>query len=145
MLTAYIDTSLLVKRYVTEPGSDELDAYLFDTQPTLFISELTRLELASSFARKQREGRITKAHQAALRQQADEDVLSGMIKLISLENSVIRQGLALMHTLEQAIATLDAIHLASALKQGVDIFMTDDKQLGRAASEAGLQAWSTHL
>ena len=48
-------------------------------------------------------------------------------------------------TLEQAIATLDAIHLASALKQGVDIFMTDDKQLGRAASEAGLQAWSTHL
>ncbi len=143
MPTAYIDTSLLVKRYVTEPGSDELDTYLFDTQPTLYISEFTRLELTSTLARKQREGRITKMHQADLRQQADEDVLSGTLKLVSLDSSVIRQGLNLMQTLEQALATLDAIHLASALRQNVDIFMTDDKQLARAANEAGLQVWST--
>ena len=139
----YIDTSLLVKRYVTEPGSDELDAYLLDMQPSLFVSELSRLELASTLARKQREGRMTKLHHAALRQQADEDVLAGSLRLIQLESSVIRQGLSLMSTLDQAIATLDAIHLASALHQGVEVFMTDDKQLGRAALEAGLQVWST--
>lgn len=143
MLTAYIDTGLLVKRYVTEPGSDELDAHLFDTQPALFISELTRLELASSFARKQSEGRIIKTHRADLHQQADEDVLSGLLKLVSLDSGVIRQGLFLMQSLEQALTTLDAIHLASALKQKVDIFMTDDNQLARAAAEAGLQVWST--
>lgn len=144
MLTAYVDTSLLVKRYVTESGSDELDSYLFNMQPTLYISELTRLELASTFARKQREGRITKTHAATLRQQADEDVLSGMFKLVGLDSSVVRQGLHLMQTLSQALATLDSIHLASALKQGVAIFMTDDKQLALAANEAGLQVWSTH-
>lgn len=143
MLTAYVDTSLLVKRYVTESGSEELDSYLFDTQPTLYINEMTRLELTSTFARKQREGRITKMHEVALRQQADEDVLSGMFKLVGLDSSVMRQGLNLMQTLSQALATLDSIHLASALKQDVDIFMTDDKQLARAAIEAGLQVWST--
>ena len=143
MLTAYVDTSLLVKRYVTEPGSDELDAYLLEAQPTLFISELTRLELASTFARKQREGRISAMHQAALRQQADEEVVSGMLKLVNLDSGVLRQGLSLMQSLTQAIATLDAIHLASALRQKVDIFMTDDKLLARAAAEAGIQVWST--
>lgn len=139
----YIDTSLLVKRYVTEPGSDELDSYLLETQPTLFVSELTRLELASTFSRKQREGRMSKTHQAALQQQADEDVLSGTLRLVHLQNSIIRQGLTLMQTLQQAIATLDAIHLASAMHQNVEIFMTDDKQLARAALEVGLQVWSS--
>ena len=140
---AYIDTSLLVKRYVTEPGSDELDNYLLGTQPTLFVSELTRLELASTFSRKQREGRMSKNHQAALLLQVDEDVLSGTLRLVHLQNTIIRQGLTLMQTLQQAIATLDAIHLASAMHQGMEIFMTDDKQLARAATEAGLQVWSS--
>ena len=144
MLSAYIDTSLLVKRYTTEPGSDALDAYLFDAQPELFVSELTRLELASTFARKRREGRFSKEHHAALRQHADEDVLSGLVKLVNLDSAVLRQAYSLMHTLEQAVATLDAIHLASAMRQEVDIFMTNDKQLGRAAVEAGLQVWSAN-
>lgn len=142
--TAYIDTSVLVKRYVTEPGTDVLDTYLFDAQPFLFISELTRLELTSTLARKQREGRISAEHRAALHQQADADVLSGIVKLVILDSQIIRQALTLMHRLTQPVATLDAIHLASALHQSVEIFMTDDKQLARVAREAGLQVWSTH-
>lgn len=37
------------------------------------------------------------------------------------------------------LATLDASHLASALDGGADVVATDDRQLARAAMEAGLR------
>jgi len=40
MLT-YIDTSMLLKRYVPELGAEELDLRLTQEQPDLILSELT--------------------------------------------------------------------------------------------------------
>jgi len=140
-LRAYIDTSLLVKRYVPELGSDELDQYLCDTQPLLFASELSRLELASTLARKHREGLLTRPNLDAMHRQADADFLSGSISIVKLESQVLKRGLELMHTLAQPIATLDAVHLATALLDSADLFMTNDRQLARAALESGLEVW----
>ena len=36
---------------------------------------------------------------------------------------------------------LDATHLATALVHNADMFLTNDKQLARAALETGLQVW----
>ena len=43
-----------------------------------------------------------------------------------------------MRGLELPLATLDALHLASALDFGCDRFATGDKQLSRAAAKSGL-------
>ena len=140
-MKAYIDTNVLVKRYVSEPGSDALDSFLMTAQPDLIASELIRLELVSTFGRKCREGRFTSADLDKLQIQADADLLSGRIELVSLRGDLIQRALGLMRRLVQPLATLDAIHLASALTQRVDVFMTNDQQLTRAATEAGLATW----
>jgi uncharacterized protein len=139
---AYIDTSVLVKRYVSEAGSDALDSFLVTAQPELVVSELIRLELVSTFGRKCREGRVTSADLDKLQIQADADLLSGRIELVSLRGDLLQHALGLMRRLVQPLATLDAIHLASALSEHVDIFMTNDQQLSRAAAEAGLATWT---
>ena len=140
-MKAYIDTSVLVKRYVCEPGSDALDNFLVTAQPELVASELVRLELASVFGRKCRQGRFSSTDLDKLQIQADTDLLSGHIELVTLNRNVLQQALHLMRRLAQPLATLDAIHLASALAQQVDVFMTADQQLSRGATEAGLAIW----
>lgn len=140
-MLAYLDTSLLVKRYVPEAGSDELDQFLCETQPRVIASELTRLELACTLARKSREGLLTQHKLDTLQRQSDADFLSGTIAQVALDSRVLRRGLELMRDLKQAVATLDTIHLATALLHQVDLFMTCDRQLARAASEAGLTTW----
>ena len=141
-MKAYIDTSVLVKRYVSEPGSDALDSFLVTAQPELIVCELMRLELVSTFGRKCREGRFSSADLDKLQIQADADLLSGRIELVSLHGDLVQRALGLMRRLVQPLATLDAIHLASALSEHVDIFMTNDQQLSRAATEAGLATWT---
>ena len=141
-MKAYIDTSVLVKRYVSEPGSDALDTFLVTAQPDLIASELIRLELVSTFGRKCREGWFTSSDLDKLRIQADADLLSGRIELVNVRGDLLQQALDLMRRLVQPLATLDAIHLASALSEHVDIFMTNDQQLSRAATEAGLATWT---
>ena len=140
-LLAYFDTSLLVKRYVPEVGSNELETYLCAKQPHLMVSELSRLEFTSTLQRKMREGVLTQALVDAMQRQADEDLLSGVIEMTALDSQIISRGLTLMRTLKQAVATLDAIHLATALARKADMFLTNDKQLARAALETGLQVW----
>ncbi len=140
-LLAYFDTSLLVKRYVPEVGSNELETYLCSKQPHLMVSELSRLEFTSTLQRKMREGVLTQALVDAMQRQADEDLLSGVIEMTALDSQIISKGLTLMRTLKQAVATLDAIHLATALARKADMFLTNDKQLARAALETGLQVW----
>ena len=140
-MKAYIDTSVLVKRYVSEPGSEALDNFLVTAQPELVDSELVRLELASAFGRKCREGRFPGTDLDKLHIQVDTDLLSGRIELVMLHRDVLQQALNLMRRLAQPLASLDAIHLASAMAQHVDVFMTADQQLSRAATEAGLATW----
>ena len=140
-MKAYIDTSVLVKRYVSEPGSDALDGFLVTAQPELIASELIRLELVSTFGRKCREGRFPRTDLDKLQIQIDADLLSGRIELVVLHRDILMRALNLMRSLNQPPATLDAIHLASALAQRVDVFMTNDHQLSQAATEAGLATW----
>lgn len=55
---AYIDTSALAKRYLNEPGSDEVDQFLRE-QRRRTISRLGVLELRCLLARRRRAGEIS--------------------------------------------------------------------------------------
>ena len=52
-MTAYVDTSALVKLYLDEPGSPEFDDWLASHRPAT-ISSLTVTELESVLARHRR-------------------------------------------------------------------------------------------
>ena len=57
---AYFDTSALLKRYVTEIGSNWVNAFLSSPNvPAVFTSHLTVVEATCAFARRLREGNLS--------------------------------------------------------------------------------------
>lgn len=141
MSRAYIDTSVLVKRYLPEAGASELEHFLLSTQPELVASELVRLEFLSTIGRKHREGQLRTEVIPQVQHAADLDFLHGSMRLLRVGSDVVRDALRLLQTLQNPIATLDSLHLASALQASAELFMTNDRQLARAAAECGLQVW----
>ena len=137
----YIDTSLLVKRYLPEMGSNELEARLLAEQPQLVVSELASTEIISTFRRKERQGLIERSFANAAHARFLTDLQTNAIQTLPLTSHVVQKASSLLLDLRAPLATLDALHLASALIHGVDLFFTSDIQLSRAAQEAGLSVW----
>ena len=137
----YIDTSLLVKRYLPEVGSDELEARLLAEQPQLVVSELVNTEIISTFRCKERQGLIERSFANAAHARFLTDLQSNAIGSLPLTGHVVQKASSLLLDLRSPLATLDALHLATALIHEAEFFFTSDIQLSRAAHEAGLSVW----
>jgi predicted nucleic acid-binding protein len=122
----YLDASALVKLAADEPETDALERYLSD-RPRLLTSEISEIEVA----------------RAARRAAPNEDGAArgsetvGRCTRIALDATTKRTA-AIAAPFE--LGTLDAIHLASALRVAsiLDAFVTYDRQLAAAARDAGL-------
>jgi predicted nucleic acid-binding protein len=140
-LLVYVDTSMLVKRYLPELGSQELEARLIGEQPEMLVSELVLPELSSALRRRERKGLIDARYVEDALEDFHEDVRCAALRLADLDTTCIRKASSLIRRLQSPLATLDAVHLATALEHGCDILFTSDAQLSRAAGEAGLACW----
>jgi predicted nucleic acid-binding protein len=139
MSLIYLDTSVLAKRYLRSAESDALDALLEDTEHRFLVSDLCVVELESVVARRARE--TPGIDRAATRLRIDDDMRSGFFSVRPLDTSILiaaRRWIAE----GEPLATLDALHLASALDGEAEILATDDQQLARAARAAGLEVTS---
>jgi len=106
---AYVDASALVKRYVDEPGSDEVESCLAEATPA--TSRLSQIEIASAVARRCRDGDLSQPDRdhilADLRQDLDAFYIVEVV-----EEVVSRaESLLLRHPLRAG----DALQLASGL------------------------------
>ncbi len=137
----YIDTSMLLKRYLPELGSDALDARLVAEQPRLIACELVKAEMVSALRRKQRQGLFDREFAHAAHARFLEDLHHLAVQTVTLESRCVRRATDLLQELETPLATLDALHLATALEQHAQIMFTHDAQLSRAARAAGLATW----
>lgn len=137
MSLVYVDTSVLAKRYLRGPRSDDVDDWLAEAAHRFLVSDLVVVELESVVARRARElqGGLDR-NQVRLR--IDDDMRSGFFAVHTLDTSVLISARRLIAE-GPPLATLDALHLASALDGGADVLATDDRQLARAAMEAGLR------
>jgi predicted nucleic acid-binding protein len=134
----YLDSSALVKRYVLEPGSDEL-ADLFADPAPVATSRVTLVEVAAALARRAREGALTSERCAALLADLRADLAHAA--LVAVDDDVLDRAGELCS--RYALRTLDALHLASALEVrnhlGPDVaFVCADRRLLAAAGETGL-------
>ena len=134
----YIDTSALVKRYVLEQGSDDFDSFVLNCEDECIVSALGTTEFESMLQRLQRQGYIDAAFMQQARDHFMADLATALWTVRPFENGSFVQAVALMRSLELPLATLDALHLASAFDFGCDRFATGDKQLSRAAAKSGL-------
>jgi len=144
-VTLYLDTSAIVKRYVSEPGSQDTAA-LTEAAEVVATSLVTRAEVAAALARAVRVGTLD--HNDGRRaQRRFSREWPTFVRVPITEALVIRaETLAWDHGLRG----YDAVHLAAALTWrdavGRDVVLaTFDRQLWEAAPEAGLQSWPERL
>ena len=131
---AYLDTSVVAKRYLREPGSDEFDDFLARRESAA-ISRLTWLELRCLLARRRRNREIDARQQRRVLAAFEEDVGQGFLEVHPLEDRhVINAGDLLMRLARHPLRTLDCIHLAIATAIRAEVFATADGVLAKAAA-----------
>lgn len=145
-MTAYfLDSSALVKRYVSETGSAWIQQ-ITDPQTgnSLFIARITWVEVLSAFARRQREGSLTSTLVNQLIQIFRSD-LNNQYQVVELDSTLAETAGQLVS--QYPLRAYDAVQLASVLRiqpafattQSTQlIFLTADNRLSAIAIALGL-------
>lgn len=137
---AYLDSSALVKLYVTAEGSLEAHA-LVDRASATSTSRIAHVEVAAAVARRVREESLGQGHASAILAALERDLDGGLIVVdVSVSLAARAAGLAAVH----ALRGMDAIHLASAIWLQGKIrepicLAASDVRLAEAGRAAGLE------
>ena len=142
MSLVYVDTSVLVKRYLPSVASNAIDE-LFEQQDHRFaLSELALVEMESVLTRRAREPGGQGLNLPAMRLRFENDLRLEFFDLHRLSIDVLLKARQLIADGATALATLDALHLGTAIGITADLMATDDRQLMRAARAQGLNVIS---
>jgi len=130
----YFDTAYLAKCYVSEVGSEAVRA-LAAEHDRIACCELGRVELASVFHRKLREGEIDRAVFEVLFRQFQQDNADGLWKWLPLSSDLLQQVTAMLRGLpaDCFLRSADAIHLTCASQNGFGEIYSSDNHLLVAA------------
>ncbi len=132
-MKAYLDSSAFAKRFIEEPGSEQVDAVCGEATE-LGLSVLCVPEIVSALNRRRREHALARGQYDSAKRYLLEDVRDADI--IHMTPAVV---LSCVRVLEASpLRTLDALHVASALEWGADLFVSADKRQVAAAKRAGL-------
>ncbi len=120
----YVDSSALVKLVIEEPESEALAQHLDEGQ-LIATSRIALVEVPRATAI---------ANPAPAVGDETERLLASCL-LVDLSDSLLRAAARLASA---SVRTLDAIHLASALRVEADEFVAYDRRLASAAAQQGL-------
>jgi predicted nucleic acid-binding protein len=133
----YLDASALVKLFVPEAESDELNHALTGLSDVI-VSDLALTEMASALSRRTREQRLTRGEARRLYQEATK--LYAVLHRAELTPPIHRRAERLMLSLTMPLRALDALHLATALSAEAATVVTFDPRLREAAASQGMFA-----
>ncbi|MCC7186445.1 MAG: type II toxin-antitoxin system VapC family toxin [Acidobacteria bacterium] len=137
-MTLYLDSSVIVKLYIDEPGSDEVTTRVH-AATRLVTSTIAFAEVRATFARRKREGLLSAQEFSTVCRRFDADWTSFFA--MDADEVVVRTAGALSES--HALRGGDAIHLASfeRLLAGADDdeleFVCADDRLSDAARNLG--------
>ena len=132
----YLDTSALVKRFVSEAGSREIRSLLTGNEP-IASATIAYAELYSGLTRRHREGALSQLQYRLARRRFERDWMALVKVELGAEILSSARGLIQRHSLR----AFDAIHLASALglqaaaNEPVTFVAADQRLLRAAAGE----------
>lgn len=127
-MTTYVDTSVLLKRYVDEPDSDRAQE-LLAADPELVTGRHTIVEVRRNLARL-----LMATDAAAARVAFADDV--GALSIVELDAATCETAAAVAE--QTGVRTLDALHLGAALRLGTaTTFLTFDARQAHAARALG--------
>ncbi|MCU0338921.1 MAG: type II toxin-antitoxin system VapC family toxin [Spirosomaceae bacterium] len=137
----FFDTSSLFKLYHQEEGTKELESiFLEESISHIYLSEITKIEFASTIWKKVRTNEITI-------QQAENTLILfesdfGKYNFIFIDSIITEQARNLMTKYGiDGLRTLDSIQLSTCvlLAKHVDYFLTADKLLKKFVEREGLK------
>ena len=134
----FLDTSVLVKRYLTEPGSEQV-RNLLRRKADIALARITEAEAHAAVARAARMKALTDADRDRVFDQITEDVAAA--RVVEIRRSVVGAVRALV--VRWPLRGYDAIQLSCALRlRGEDLAVTfwcADDELANAARGEGLR------
>ena len=144
-MIVYLDASALVKRYVAEPGSTEVEALIGAARAT-GTGVVSRAEFAAALAKAARVGLVTREAAAEALEAFNAD-WEHLIRL-QLSEPLVARAAALAW--EHGLRGYDAVHLATALvwreTLGETVTLaTYDRELWRGAQASGLSPWPAEM
>ena len=127
-MVTFIDTSSLVKKYVAETGSDQMEVLLGGTSE-IIVAPIAWIEFNSAISQAVRDRRITPRESSQVLSEAERDFRS--YSIVVWNETLADRAAEAIH--RHSLATLDAIQLASGLLSEVEVFATSDRKLFREA------------
>ena len=144
-MIVYLDASALVKRYVAEAGSPEVEGLIGEGQ-AIGTAVISRAEVAAALARAVRIGLVAREAGAKALQAFNAD-WEHLVRL-QLGEPLVARAAALAW--EHGLRGYDSVHLASALAWSESLgetlaVATYDRELWRGARASGLSIWPTAM
>ncbi|MGH2415129.1 MAG: type II toxin-antitoxin system VapC family toxin [Microcystaceae cyanobacterium] len=145
MAIYFIDSSALVKRYVSETGSAwVLGLFAPELNNEVFIAAIAAVEIVAAITRRARGGSISATDATAISQQFKSDLQTDY-QIVEITESLINSGMTLAQT--YGLRGYDAIQLAAGCAINTlcianslppVTFVCADNELNTAASSEGL-------
>lgn len=133
-MRVFFDASAFAKRYVEEQGSEQVLQWC-DRSTELALSVVVVPELISAFCRLRREGRVSPAQYALLKEQLLLDITDALI--VDTSPPVLRHAVLALEG--HVLRGMDAIHVGAAVECRAQAFVTSDRRQAGAAQAMGLE------
>jgi len=139
MAEAYLDTSVLIKLYVAETFSTEVEHFVGEASG-IVISRLSTLEWHCAMARRARTGQITQDYLNLARTEFTRHLAEGYFRIVPYDDPLLSDALRVLDSANPApLRTLDAIHLTAVRNANVTRIATADDVMRRAALQLQLE------
>jgi predicted nucleic acid-binding protein len=129
----YVDTSVLIKLVVQEPGTDTA-AKIWEASDSVVSVVLVRVEAAAALAAAVRAGRLSATQHRTAKGSLVQ--LLDQLDVVEVTAELVDEASELAET--EGLRGYDAVHLAGALLVGVDVMASADHDLCAAAGRRGL-------
>ena len=138
--SAYVDSGVLIKLYVREPNSASA-AQLVTAFPSVKLNPFQELEVRNTLRALAGRTIITDAQRAVAEHELERDVILGRLRRAVPDWRQVFQvalRLSMDHTAATLARSLDILHVAIAIAEQAEPFITGDRRQQDVAQREGL-------
>jgi len=147
----FVETSALVKAYVTEPGSQTVTEAFSRLRGSLYTSELVAIETLGTLTKLRRSRTITRSAYRRSRREFELD-LSEIFRIAPIASDTLSLARDLVHAYRDTAANgMDLVHLAtlehlqSLYPPEAVCLMCADHALGNVAAARGVEVFNPEV
>jgi predicted nucleic acid-binding protein len=137
----YFDTSLLVKIYVPEEGSERIVGFIEKNNSSLCLNQVQEFELTNALSLKLFRKEISKIQYEHIKAKLAKDLSLNRIRRVMLDWIEVMNSATLLsqnHTPSIGCRTLDILHVAAATQGKFKYFLTNAPRQMTLAEKAGM-------